>query len=479
MKRVLSFDFLRGIAIIGVVLFHVLNATFDVDGIKAAILEGEGQVAAIWWVLAPILLVVMGFNGFFLMISASSNAISVGKQWDRAMEKGISKEKAFNTILGSQIIRGAVIWLFGYISESVLGNLLGRFVEMLNGEEVENFWLNLLDGFFFWNILNTIGISLIITSFIQLITLKNEIPRKKVSVFLVIVTIACMALIPFNTEIIWGELIGNGNFSSDLLSASPGDVVLRLLLVPFFGRLCPLIPFFSSAAMGLLVSININQKNITASFLRKLLYFGLLLIASSFITGLVFGIEFGDREKHIFYQLFVFGFELMAFAFMIYMIDYRKKTRVKTFVKYTAWIRRFGIMTLTLWMLQYLMIFPVILFQGVTGWDALSGGLTDMQLGLLLLLIFFMWHLILWLWEKANFKGSFEWLTGLVLSGGRSSGDRQKTSELLYSPEKMIEHVEEGRNIDTKEKALIITNLSFAGFYALIIILVIAGVISF
>jgi hypothetical protein len=178
--------------------------------------------------------------------------------------------------------------------------------------------------------------------------------------------------------------------------------------------------------------------------------------------------------------MFIIGLEIMSVSYLVYMIDFRKKTDILKFVKYTTGIRRFGIMTLSLWMLQYLMIFPVVLVQLITGWPIIAGGLNDWQLGSLLLLLFFMWYFVLKAWEKVNFVGSFEWLTTRALSGKRSSGDRMQMDGILYKPEKMIQHVvETERKVDTKERALIITNLAFAGFYALVIILVVAGVVTF
>ena len=477
MKRVLTFDLLRGIAIIGVVLFHVLNIAFSdkVDTIEAA-LEGGATVELYWYILAPILLVIGGFNGLFLMISAASNAISVRKQWDRALEKEKSEKQAFKDILASQTIRGVLIWVFGFISESIIANGLSRWIESLTGETVKNFWIEMIDGFYMWNILNTIGLCLIITSLIQLIYLRHKIDRKAISVILIIVTIACTMILPLTREIVF-ETLGTDTFSNNWNTIPIDQQILRLILVPFVGRLTPLIPFFSSASAGLLISININDKSVTPGFLRKVLYSGLIFLAASFIVGIIFGIELGDRERNIFYQMFTLGLEIIVIVYLLYMVDFRKKTRTKTFVKYTAWIRRFGIMTLTLWMLQYFMIFPVILIEAITGWPIIEGGLNDPQLGIVLLLLFLMWHTILWVWEKANFKGSFEWLTSLVLSGGRSSGDRKRIDDLLYHSESMVDHVPE-RMIDPKEKALVIINIIFGALYALIIVLVALGVLS-
>jgi len=60
MKRVLTFDFLRGVAIIGVLLFHVLNIAFSqrTEEIEAAVINGTGTVEIYWYILGPVLLIL-------------------------------------------------------------------------------------------------------------------------------------------------------------------------------------------------------------------------------------------------------------------------------------------------------------------------------------------------------------------------------------------------------------------------------------
>nr|MDO8088234.1 hypothetical protein [Candidatus Sigynarchaeum springense] len=354
MKRVLTFDFLRGVAIIGVLLFHVLNIAFSqrTEEIEAAVINGTGTVEIYWYILGPVLLILGSFNGMFLMISAASNSISVHKQWERlTVERGVDKDKAFKSIFASQFIRGVMICVFGYLSESVFSTLLEAIVkiwlcEPLSG--ISPWWY--LDGFFLTNILTTIGISIIITSFIQLLYLRKGISRKYISIFLIIVVIACTALMPLTQGIAKG-LFGTDTFSNGIgdTSIAAWQWPMRLVLAPIIGRLIPLFPYYSCAAAGLLFAININENAIKPSTLRKFLYGGLLFVCASFVVGIALDdIGLGSRERVVFYQMFILGLEIMSTAFLLYMIDFRKKTNFGLFNRCTRWIRRFGIMTLTL-----------------------------------------------------------------------------------------------------------------------------------
>lgn len=482
MKRVLSFDFIRGIAIIGVLLFHVLNVAFAdrIEALKDSVLGGGAPLQwyeAAWYVLGPALLILGSFNGLFVMVSAASNAISVQKQWDRlVLDQGTSKSAAFKRIMTAQATRGGLIWAFGFLSEGVFGQLLVSFLGYLNGQPVSNLAITIPRTLLLTNILTTIGLSIIFSSLIQLAYLKNGLSLKKTSILLVMLVIGCTALIPVTRAIAIGAF-GTDTFTAGAESIEFPEAVARFVLAPFIGRWSPLIPFFSCAAFGLLVSINISARTINPALLRKCLYGGLLLVASSFIVGLVTGIDIGNRERSLFYQLFVLGLEIMTMSFMIYMIDFRKKTRIDLFLKWTGGIRRFGILTLSLWMLQYMMIFPVLLIQAITAWPLVQGGANDPQIAVVMLLMLGLWHLVLKLWARVNFKGSVEWIMTYVLSGRGSSGDRAVMTSIIKDSESMIAHVP-GAAIDAKEKAMAIACIAFACLYGLVIALVLAGAIS-
>jgi len=69
----------------------------------------------------------------------------------------------------------------------------------------------------------------------------------------------------------------------------------------------------------------------------------------------------------------------------------------------------------------------------------IDGKLNGYQLLLLLAIVVLFWYIIVKLWEKVEFKGSFEWLTIAILSKGREdAGDRLKIQEILYNPEPIL-----------------------------------------
>ena len=51
------------------------------------------------------------------------------------------------------------------------------------------------------------------------------------------------------------------------------------------------------------------------------------------------------------------------------------------------------------------------------------------------------WHVLLWLWEKVGFKGSFEWITiKLMRISRKDAGERLNMSASLYKVESMVDN---------------------------------------
>ena len=72
MKRYISFDFIKGVGILGVVCFHVLNVAFSEEVDK--IIAGDAPILLL--ILGVVLLYLGYFDGLFILMSAIGNTIS-------------------------------------------------------------------------------------------------------------------------------------------------------------------------------------------------------------------------------------------------------------------------------------------------------------------------------------------------------------------------------------------------------------------
>jgi hypothetical protein len=210
-----------------------------------------------------------------------------------------------------------------------------------------------------------------------------------------------------------------------------GTNLLFFVLAPLTPGPQPIFPYTSMAFLGLILGIDLTtppmpKARLTKYFLATLVMFGI---------GLVLGILKMAAAVNT-YKLDEFlmtsAGSLLILLLLYYLVEIRGKGA--EFATKTTFFRRFGMLTLTLWALQWTMIFPVmwfdlLFFQG----RAMTGQLSGYELLAMLLPIMVMWWILLRLWEKKDFVGSFEWITTKLLSKKRpDAGQRLIMANSLY-----------------------------------------------
>jgi len=425
MKRYISFDFIKGVGILGVVCFHVLNVAFSDEVDK--IIAGDAHILLL--LLGVVLLYLGYFDGLFILMSAIGNTISTRRQWHKNIEV-LEKKPAALKVFKNQAIRGFIIWVFGFISEGLLNGLL---LDVILGES--DIWLNLGNELFRINVLQTVGIATIIISGIYAYCLYKGWSTKKILILALTLLIIVLLLRPLVTELGNAYMVDFRSPWNNWINRDFWTNLTYILIVPFINRFTPLVPFFSLALFGLIAGSYIGEGRITKNFLKWSYLSALFLLITAIISGLILGFDLdGDN---LFMFSFVAAGEIALGTLILQLVDYRGKA--EKFGKKTIFFRRFNMLLLTIWCFQWVTIFPVLIFDAVTGWGALEGKLNGYQLLLLLAIVVLFWYIIVKLWEKVEFKGSFEWLTIAILSKGRAdAGDRLKIQEILYNPEPIV-----------------------------------------
>ncbi len=157
-----------------------------------------------------------------------------------------------------------------------------------------------------------------------------------------------------------------------------------------------------------------------------------------FING--FGEIFGADGPSSAYRMFIDGGELICIAVLLSWVE--GKRRAKAFAKKTILIRRAGMMTLTLYAFQYFALIPIVIINSyIFGYPLADEFQTELWQSIInIIVITLLYAMIPVVWEKAGYKGTFEWfIARLLAKGNPNSGDRLNSQEYLYNVEPLGE----------------------------------------
>ena len=448
LKRYISLDVLRGIAIIAVFSFHILNFSFDKD----AAIADPGIGAYIFMIL---LIFLAEFDVLFTGLSALVNVISIDRKWNRIMndwegDPREGKKFAFRTILKTQLIRGFFIILCAYVAEVLLNHML--LYAIMSRPNIVNEAVSML---FRSHILWLIGVGLIITSVTYLLMKRADWSKKKMIIALIIISLCTLLVVTPFLQWLYPAL-GFPNKPGDesvWTTTGWGTNILRIFLAPIIKDDFPLFPDVSIMFIGVIIGFLISGGQVEKKHLNRLFIASIIL----FVVGAgVYLLEdalypildsFSDPVKAINVKageyIMTTGGAILAIIIFLYLIDIRRgRKEVKFF-----YFQRFGTVSLTLWMLQWAMAFPLGLLNLIINW--ITGSTTILSDGVLftkglngygvigeILYIIVFWSIILWFWQKINFVGSFEWMT-VKLMGGKRGHERAKISDAIVNVESL------------------------------------------
>ena len=272
MKRYSSIDFMRGLAIIGVLCFHFLTRIYNVGAAEATITDHPTSVIAFIF-LYILVWFVSSFDKLFVMISAFVNMVTVEKQWNVAMERDSSPDgikKAYHNILTSQLTRGGIIVIFGYISEVFLNNFI--LFTILRCNQAGN---NAVDNFFMSNIIGTIGWSVIIVSTVYLTFLRYNKTPTQTKILLGICVVLVLIITPLVNSLlnlIPGYQTASGSNWSQL---SIGWNILFFFLAPFLFISQPVFPYVAVSFMGAILALQLQPNAISKKGVSRRFHCGI------------------------------------------------------------------------------------------------------------------------------------------------------------------------------------------------------------
>ncbi len=428
MKRYPSLDVMRGLAIFMMVVFHVIMRWYDRGWLEDGELEG---VPIILLLLMVVVIFFSGWAGFFLLVSAVSNMISMQK----AVERGVSWKK----LMLFQVGGGTLLLIAAVLVESTIG-YHGYIGEAVKGEFDK--WPIILYRGYHMETIHTIAMCIIINGIVHSILIRKGGHLKPLRNMKIYALLAGLVIV-FTGPVYWlqrriipgypvetwtPDLVGKAIEVQYAVigESSIGDILLKAIMLPFGALPEPLFPFLALSFIGSIIGINLTRGDRSLSFVRKGITIGsLMLLVGLFGTGavLAFGIYDPGEFTNYFYQLpglypgawlwwflCLAGAQLAVVLLFMRMIEYRGKGR--SFGKKTLFLRRYGFVAFSVYTFQFIDVLPRVVFQLFP--DLASMYPYPKELSVLLCLIMIpmtvlLWEVVLRLWEKVDFALGMEW----------------------------------------------------------------------
>lgn len=440
-KRYISLDFARGIAIFIMLFLHIVQRTLDIEGLMAdEVIATKAIINLVALILIPFF---GGLAGFFLIISAASNMVS--------MYKHLRNGKSVKSLVIKQIIGGLLLLVFAMLCEGLIGyqGLVGAFFRSLDNPAATN-WEVLLWRWNFFETIHTIAWCLIINGIVQgLLSLKgNWQNTKRLIISYVILAVVVVGL----TQPIWmlvglivpGYPFGTyaGNEHVIFMPWIGTESFWQIFRTPFLGVLAspmePLFPYLAVSFIGSIIGIVLSKpkEEISKKFPRNTFLVGIGMFVAGLI-GIFFVIlqvmstqgidgvleiymDFPNHRawspnKFAFIPMFawlgqflaVTGFSLILVILLFRLIEFRGKS--EAFANRTKIIRRFGTVAFTnynnQWIFFFVFFLTSLLFTG-TAYQKFGWGGTFTTI----IVTYSIYSLILFGWEKINYIGSLEWI---------------------------------------------------------------------
>jgi uncharacterized membrane protein len=447
-ERFVSIDFARGLAIVIMLFLHITQRTLNIDGLLNTI-NDQAIINLLALVLIPFF---GGLAGFFLIVSAAGNMISIFKD--------LRKGKSVRSLVLKQVFGGFLLLVFAMLCEGLIGyqGLFGNFLKHLNNPASTE-WTVMLWRWNYFETIHTIAWCLIINGCVQgLLSLKgNWKNTKQLIITYALLAVAVVAL----TQPIWelvkvivpnypfGAYPSGNTLYLPWIGTESFWVILR---APFLNALSapmePLFPYLAVSFIGSIIGIILSKpkEEISKKFPRNMFLGGLAM----FIGGLI-GIGYslisimnaqGFDAAIDFYMLFinhrawspdyvifdpslysippfawvgqflaVNGFSIMLLMFLLRAVEFRGKG--KQFADNTKFIRRFGIVAFSNYNNQWI-YFVVFCITSSIIYFTPYALLPWYGVFLTMILTYGIYYLILWLWEKAKYTGSLEWFIRTV-----------------------------------------------------------------
>jgi hypothetical protein len=399
-KRFVSKDTGLGFGIILMILVHMFTHQIAQDD-PLLFIPIVSQMSIFMLITLIPLLIMATWGSGFTTLSCMALTTKV-----HSMDP--KDNKLFLKFIMGRIIGGII---FVGLSRLYL-NLFGIVDEDFNLRDIGPFEIN-----FNTSALDSIAIVSVLIPIIVFILMKFQITRKPAVFTGIFICLALGNLIASNFFIPWGQ-----NLTVELNAR--GLYGLEFILSKFVWGRFKVSQIFSfgclGAFMGYLVSNNINAKKFR-NFILYFFSFCLVIVGIASIVDWTFFLDYANIDTPTIIQVLNLGLQALVFSWFIMRLDMGSPERRAKAGKRTIWLRRFGIVSLTLytisrwfadrvyWVFVQIMGSPIDI-TGVSPRLAWNSAQIYLFMGTLI----GVWTVLLIIWEKLNFILSIEWWINVI-----------------------------------------------------------------
>ncbi|MCK5862911.1 MAG: hypothetical protein KAH38_10520 [Candidatus Hydrogenedentes bacterium] len=429
-KRLIFLDAFRGIAISGVIGLHIITAiVFNND------LESLSTLSA----LAMIAIAPIGFLGtwapMFMMISGMVNAYVL----HRILKQHHEKKRGgtpFRSIIAGSIAAGMFLYLLSMLNMTFMHHSMfynGSFQHtLLSSSLQQGSWQSFSPDLLFYNdALSVIAMSGVFTTLLLcLVWSGNGFKRMGRSVaWIAVIAAGIFLLSPVIHKIldpVFFDALNSGHFVTAF--------ILKLFVGPNFSS----IPFVSYGLIGALIGIGLARRAPVTLFRRYGYGVSAALVACGVLLFVTQQFSLADLANHpqpLKMHFVNLGLMLATCTFLSLHLEYCSDARRTKLACRTLWMRRFGLVTLTLFCAES---FVAVLFSKTYLWALGIEGPFPRSLAVILPFIIgtlIFWGLVIKAWEKIDFKYSVEWwMNHFVCFVRQRPTIRLNANEMLYKP---------------------------------------------
>ena len=418
-QRIATLDGCRGVAIFLMTFFHSLYHVVNYETIAKdpnLLLEYPKIVLG----LLGFLLYLGTWNTFFLLISSVVNTY--------VMFKNVSRGANLKILLWKRVITGVVLLFVDHLIEGLgYWGFFGEGIRTGVWNQTDKIW----HPFFMIQTLEMIAWGIIITSIINYFLLRRKgyekhNRNKKTYLILTLIVLLITPLVHTWVDARPWSLPESLSENPDLFDTAGwpdtqiqthNPSVLTWFLVILAGDFEPLFPCLSTAFVGAIIGLFLAYPRSSKKFFR----IGFLSAAGSIVIGailIISGMTFSAFHRPaLTNHLLQLGGQLFAVLIPLRLVEFRGRAQKAANSKFIRFMRRWAMVALTVYALEIFDIFPewiLNLFLGkITGLNFFERIFNFDQLHLALAVAVysvFWYYLLLLLWGKFNYKGSFEWL---------------------------------------------------------------------